>query len=576
MKKFWAVVVCIGLTIPGLSTQSQADTVIDEQALIPPPPVADISNTVGWTGAYADDSQRIDSQSFLAESTAAWTGDDALCSSLEDSKCAGKSTVFYNAFLPPCGSTTDTNCIDAINAILKDGSVSSGSFQQYFPVRDKAAYSGDPSKGLPSGWYPSIWSFSGVEHQGGNQFLAAIQVSSGGWPLIKDMKKSNLLTESLFPISIEPKTDFGDTFSEASITTLTSGLHRLQIGGVTDRTCPLYLGDHQCAVQWPFPQNVRYQIKVRISFAMNGWFNGRTGNPDVQVTKVGAEGQTLSITASPLKVPILSVWKKYVDLPPQLQAYLKTQTTSGAIYAPLNWQTIWDHQTTPPWEKMSILRSFFNYDSQEFNEFSLWLQASENRSYVDKTEWQVKSVASGPYNSCFAGVDGVAGTVSSNATMYIASPPTFDSTTQTLDYKVAAPHYDRLGNVNVGSYDLVINSATARCLYGFTSAPLKAAVSVVSNDGQTQVATNSLSEKDGWLHLSVQGFNYSSPTLKVKFTQDGEVARPKQASPIAKVQPPKSISTITCINVQTHALKTFPSTPAGCPNHYKLVPTKKK
>jgi hypothetical protein len=42
----------------------------------------------------------------------------------------------------------------------------------------------------------------------------------------------------------------------------------------------------------------------------------------------------------------------------------------------------------------------------------------------------------------------------------------------------------------------------------------------VNADGVNSVATTVVSEKDGWLKLGAYGFTFSSPTLRVKLSQD--------------------------------------------------------
>jgi hypothetical protein len=62
-----------------------------------------------------------------------------------------------------------------------------------------------------------------------------------------------------------------------------------------------------------------------------------------------------------------------------------------------------------------------------------------------------------------------------------------------------------------------MRSALARCLYGFSNAPLNASISVVDDQGVTTVGTKNVSEKDGWIKIAAYGFGFSSPTIKVKF-----------------------------------------------------------
>lgn len=73
--------------------------------------------------------------------------------------------------------------------------------------------------------------------------------------------------------------------------------------------------------------------------------------------------------------------------------------------------------------------------------------------------------------------------------------------------------------MNLGSYDLLMRSDVARCLYGFTAAPVSASITVVNDGVNKAVGTSVLKEKNGWLRLSAYGFTYSNPTIKIRLTQ---------------------------------------------------------
>ena len=141
---------------------------------------------------------------------------------------------------------------------------------------------------------------------------------------------------------------------------------------------------------------------------------------------------------------------------------------------------------------------------------------------------------------------GISGFVSTNSTMFLLEPPSFNKESQSLDYKVAAPHYDRNGKENIGRYNLVLDSKVARCIYGFTAAPIQASVSILNTDGTQQISTSTINEKNGWLYLSVNGYTYSAPTLKVKLSQEAETPTPTpsaSAEPIAAaVLPPVMVN----------------------------------
>jgi hypothetical protein len=64
-----------------------------------------------------------------------------------------------------------------------------------------------------------------------------------------------------------------------------------------------------------------------------------------------------------------------------------------------------------------------------------------------------------------------------------------------------------------------MRSDTARCLYGFSKAPLNASVSVTNDKGTKTTATTVVSEKNGWLKMAAYGFTYSNKTIKVKISK---------------------------------------------------------
>jgi hypothetical protein len=108
--------------------------------------------------------------------------------------------------------------------------------------------------------------------------------------------------------------------------------------------------------------------------------------------------------------------------------------------------------------------------------------------------------------------------VTTNAPVIQDGFPTLDS--GYLNYKVAGLHYAPDGKtVNEGTYDFVLRSDVARCIYGFTNAPVSATVAVVGEQGEEKVATTLVSETDGWLKLSAYGFTFSEKEIQVRLSQ---------------------------------------------------------
>ena len=88
-----------------------------------------------------------------------------------------------------------------------------------------------------------------------------------------------------------------------------------------------------------------------------------------------------------------------------------------------------------------------------------------------------------------------------------------------MSYQVASPHFDESGKENVGTYTLAIATSTLKCIYGQSSLPVSATVSIGYGSEQVTVATTTLKSENGWIYFSANGFHFSSPTIKVKFAK---------------------------------------------------------
>jgi hypothetical protein len=247
----------------------------------------------------------------------------------------------------------------------------------------------------------------------------------------------------------------------------------------------------------------------------------------VTITPNGATGQTVLIEAAPMQVPIFGIWKRFKDLSPAAQTEITSVgATPGSIPFPDNWRPLYPGQGPEPFDKISKSFSLSNYNQTDFKNFLNLLALSDNKSIATKSLWHFETAQNGNLfndpviRKCSKTDAGISGFVSTNSTMFLLEPPSFNEQSQSLDYKVAAPHYDRNGKENIGRYNLVLDSKVARCIYGFTSAPIQASVSILNTDGSQQVSTSIINEKNGWLYLSVNGYTYSAPTLKVKLSQE--------------------------------------------------------
>lgn len=535
----------------------QADTAPFEQ--FKPTVWSDSIREGGYTGIFFNDTQRV----FRAASgmIAVWYENgnqngkalkSAQCASVSDKACEGATTYFYNAFIAECETSTQTDCVEGITAIKEDGTRIPGKFVQQYPLHPTAAFTGDSLKGIPSGGSNSMWTFDGVTHQGGNKFLvsAVFSIYNGS----VNLNSPNAFTVGLTPISIT-QNSAARPFTFKTGEPDASGypwFGQWEMPG----TCTIPGDTGDCGTQWPFPQGIRYQIKVRTARPIGGFLHGRLDQPAITIDSA-PKATTTTIEAGPVRVPIIGTMKKNSDLTPELNAYLDKLGDLGGDIGFI------DRSKPRSRESIVVSRNFDEATMKELGEYLLWLPVVKDQAVGTTSEWIARTlsdqqIAAANQTSCLSSKTSLTGMVSTNAGMYIASPPSFNPETQSLEYKVAAPHVDENGKENLGTYSLVLRADVARCIYGFSNAPISAKIEVVSASGASQIATTVVNEKNGWLTLSAAGYGYSNPTIKVKLSQATEEV-------VAPTKPAKK--TITCTKGKT--LKKVTGTNPTCPKGYK-------
>ena len=554
-------------------TFASADTTPIEQYIEPGP---SIQNVGGYTGVYVEDSAGITNQ--LSNLTGFnfdkvngnWIPREAFsCKSFADPNCSNAQNLWYTAVLSVCNSDSDSNCIVGVSAI-KDGKEIAGTFAENYPATSDFVFKGDVSAHIPDGGLPSLWTFPGLSHQGGDKFLVFARFThNGGW--YNDYKidfKPDQFGAGIFGIS----TKKNGNFSEFNVKTGKAD----DLGkaawwdGVGFRSGCLSNGPKgECAIAWPLPENVRFRLTFRTNVPMSNFLHGRLLDPTISVKTSISNQSTMTIEAGSVKVPILNTWIKNSEMPKALHDYLYSlQGWGGYFY--------YKDGLGNTRENVQLLEPFNDYDSQSFNEYLWWLDVAQNKSIGSRSMWIARTLnpaeidrAGSKVRRCIESTDDISGIVTTDAGMYISGPPTFNEATQSLDYKVSAPHNDEKGNPNIGHYNLVLNADVARCIYGFSKAPISATVSVVSSDASEQIATTAVSERDGWLYLSAAGYGYSAPTIKVKLSQS--TPTPVAATPVAPapavVQKVVKKISITCVKGKT--TKKISGTNPVCPAGYK-------
>lgn len=292
-------------------------------------------------------------------------------------------------------------------------------------------------------------------------------------------------------------------------------------------------------IGWPASYGDKFPIRLTVQLPQNlgGWFQGRVEDPSISVNPIDQKTNRVTFVGAPSTVPITAK-QILVDDPNSEEIIKKMGNSAEALKS---FQSRGGYGPTGPVWSPRLGTSWFDLWSSRLGDTakgsaSLWSFAhfkSEQRCMGDKGQLQ--------------------GLVTTNAMLYQADTPQLND--GFLSYKVAGQHLDSDGKVFKGTYNFILRSSVARCLYGFTSAPISGTVNVTSDSGEKQVAVTSVTEKNGWLKLSASGFTFSTPTISVKLTQ-------------SKALPKKT--TIVCVSKKNAKLtKRVTAIAPKCPAGYK-------
>ena len=524
-----------------------------------------------------------------------------VCADVNTSDCANADSYFYTALLPVCADSTQVDCIESLSAISENGTIETGKFSKYIYSKHPNAFAANETLKIPKTESPGIWSFSSAKHSYGNEYALATGFSS--LASYQFPQRSSNLFAYLYPVSVH--TGIGDQgrnidgFSNIpeclkrilpATGVNTVGCTAGGVDGLGKYNCPLQLDvNRDCLLQHEFPTGFKFQISIRLAEQPSGWLYGRLLDPSIAISDLPGGGARVVVTAAPTKVPALYAGDNWVNLPSSIQDYylpcIKAQTChvmsrQPRIEGPYTDPLLLNAQRWPE-----------ATESGSFDELKIWTALSKDTASALPSAWNFKMSPVGVLNNsnaCFRNGNGLKGIVTTNATLYSEAPPVLVDSK--LQYKVAAPHFNKDGSEFKGTYNLVIRSDVARCIYGFTTAPIQASIDVVTENGVESIATTAIAEKDGWLSLSAYNFGFSAPTIKATLKQ--EVAAPTptptptvtatpsaSATPSATAMPSATATptpsatpivkkiTITC--VKGKSVKKVTAVKPACPKGYK-------
>ena len=489
------------------------------------------------------------------------------CDDLDDKICTDAAGIIGYVNLTVCTDASSVACIADVWAVDSAGKKIPGKLVKSVPLDyGKFTFKENVAINMPDGTgQGALWQIPGVINSAGkdtyfvsSQFMLAQPEKKAGEPISARKIFLSELKTGISPVEEIPG-------QYRLIQPRDNGTARASWVNWGD-TGNWYLPDgsrcvgtdvNVCEAVREFPAGYRFGVSLRMGTKLSGWYHGRLALPDVTI-KNWKTGQEISVEAEPVRVPTLNFSVPNAEIPQKVRDIVFTDRYFGKSGDGIREARINDGSSSAVMVDLA----------------AAFAPAYKDKATSTNTTWAFKAMNYGQNSSdvqkCSDNTGNVAGLVTTNALTYLPGPPTFDKESQSLTYKVASPHYEANGSLASGSYDLSMRSDIARCLYGFSSAPIKAEISITSDDGEKKVATTIVNEKNGWLYLSAKGFTFSAPTINVKLSQEKVVAPAPAPSPsetpvITPVA--KKKVTISCVKGKT--TKKVTAVSPKCPAGYK-------
>lgn len=572
MKRFLSAILGGVLTFTALSPVSAAE-IPDEWWTPAPSPQGD-----GWRSLFLSDNSTLNREPsrLLARNAVQMDtpSPEFHCATVDSPKCVELNSIAANAFLPPCSIQILTNCIESFYATSPSGLRVEAVNPTPYPAYAPLDFKGDDGINLPTGGAPTIWNIPGAKH-GGSGSTYILQVYTNSFLEKKPNQKisgekfqMHSMIVNVTPVSLingRYVRQIAQDSSDSSAGTVKGVRH----DSLDEwRYCAM-IDNGSCAKRQSFPEGYTFGVRIRLQQKLSGWLHGRIYSPNVSIYTDAKQEQIIEVSASPVSVPVVGEWYRWENLTPEIQRYI----LDGKVLGGQGWHN------TKSLASGNFQEIISTSGQRSMETLALWIPQINDRASATQSTWTFYTLPRWELtnsNACIKDADDLVGFVTTNAAAYSAGPPAFNSELQSLDYKVIAPHLTAKGEVFKGTYDLKIRGSIARCIYGFNESPIQASISIVADDGSMQVATQTVSEKEGWLSLSANGFTYSSPTISAKLTQkalEPVVIAPTPTptpTPTAKPAVVKKASTITCRKIaKARVVKKVTALSPKCPAGYR-------
>jgi hypothetical protein len=468
------------------------------------------------------------------------------CTSVEDTNCSSADNLNVIVVLPPCAANSLPSdvCVKSLRTADSSGALQPATLE-YEAKSNRFAQ--DNKYSIPGGGGVSVW--KGASSTGGTLDYSVAVTMQIAWHRSPQGASGNKViygySAQVIPIKIKTGNYYPATW-KSSVKSFSIEPDVPAGAAPSDNWFDCIFVDlGRCAMRDTFHPDQKIELSMQMDNAITGWIFGRMKDTQASSVPLAKNTTLLTIEGASINVPNGLAWipLSAIKDSPGLQeidwSHTIARDNSNGSWAPYSRPS--NHPDLFEFPRFGIPPEFGGgiHDpnpalkgSGMFQAVETWLKTAKDvptwrfQGMDPSSFWGMdQSVANKVWSCTVNDKTKIHGVMTTNAMAYSWSPPALVN--GFLTYKVAGAHTDVDGSVYKGSYDLSMNIDSAKCIYGFTDAPIQATVSVAKADGsETQIASEVVAVNNGWLNLSAKNFTFSAPQIRIKLTQEGAKATP--------------------------------------------------
>ena len=491
----------------------------------------------------------------------------APCPDMYSGPCKDATNMEYYPFLKVCIVESDRDCIESMWVESGPQQIS-GKFKSYFPEdvkyevdgtdRGSMKFDGSAKRAgdstIPDGISGSLWTIDGVEPGKSTTFFVSARilghVNRQGNQLIRNDERAQVSIDKISTISSFGKSPHVIFFHrDGRYAWSGAGPARSNQG-----SC-LSADGTMCLLRERTPEGLRVGISLRLTNPLNSWLHGRFSNP-VFSSRQANNSHLVTLTADYVRVPYIQE-----SLSPEAKAKVCDPATMARLTLAPGFCNFNSVQNSRKFDEFATVSPYISQKADAL--VSSW-------RFVTKPGWNIGNSA------CSKPLDRLTGIVSTNATLYDSNAPQFSASEGTLNYRLGALHYTPSGDVFKGSYNLYLDANYAKCLWGLSSIPLSASISISGES--SSVATTTMKVANGYVDFHADAFTFSAPTISIKLedskSSNSVIPKPSQsgsATSIAALATPQLSSQIMKCVKGSKVIKINLAKSRKCPAGYKKV-----